>query len=181
MKELILIPKYIYEQLKNTGTKETPKEKKQKLKTAWKTQVPPIPLRSINTEHIINNDKQINTKEIPLSDKIAIHFKNPKLTKAKQLLKYFENKSGYRWDNDGNIQDHDKNIIDIINDFLNVRTILDDDTMQYYKYLIYNLNIPLELIQNKYLKTIISRLSFPSASPSGKSITGGNNTKWVTY
>ena len=37
MKELILIPKYIYEQLKNAQAKPTPKEKKQKLNPSWKT------------------------------------------------------------------------------------------------------------------------------------------------
>lgn len=169
MKEFVLIPKYMYEQLKNVQSTPHPTVKKRKLNTEWKTPVPPIPLRTVNVDSPLNLVKSNvnNTTDTQPSEKLPILFKNGKLTKAKQLLKILENKSDYI---------SGKDILGIIKDFLSPPTAINEEKLQYYNHLIYNLNIPSELVLNRYLKSLISNTSYPTTR-----IKGGTKIKWEAF
>ena len=93
-----------------------------------------------------------------LAKKLSIYFNDEDhLKKVQLILQYFENDI----DNEGNIispPNTNKNVINIIHDFPNSKGKLENEDINYYKHMIYNLNIPISLIENKYMKNSFTSL-----------------------
>ena len=161
MKELVLLPRNIFEMLskKNNNTNHIKQNKsKQKKPTKWRTHIAPpkIPLTQVHTPYQNKSGINIGSNKKPsitsFKDKLILYFPTEnKLKKAKLLLEYFQNII----DENGNITsppNTNKNFIDVSTTFLNATAPINtSDDLELYKILINSLSIPKSLIKNKHI------------------------------
>ena len=205
MKEFILLPKHTYDSIKQVSSSSSSEKRsdvvnsiqpKGQNKNAFKTTVPPppIPLRQIPIPEKHNNDSEndnrsykVNT-HTSVNDILSFRFEEEKLKKAQILLNYFKNNLNYKWDRKGDIHspNNNRNILDIITDFLNEKKSLANSDITYYKYIVYTSNMPLSLINNKSLKKSLETTKRTKSTRVGgkllKKIKRYNHhTNWKTY
>ena len=206
MKEFILLPKHTYNSIKLQPTSINEKRSqdvnrthtKGKNKNRWGTTVPPptqpIPLRQITVPEKRNNggddnrSYNVNT-HTTVNDRLTFHFQSMKLGKAQILLKHFKNNLNYKWDHEGDIHspNNNRNILDIIHDFLNEKKTLPTTDLDYYKYVVYSSNIPLSLIKNKSLKKSLEMEKYNTPNRVGGKLLNKkvkqykHHTNWNSY
>ena len=173
MKELVLLPRNIFEMLSKKNNNSTNHIKQNKIKpiktshtnilntkkpTKWRTHIAPpkISLTQVHTPYQNKSGINIGSNKknsiTSFKDRLILYFPNEnKLKKAKLLLEYFHNII----DENGNITsppNTNKNFIDISTIFLNANTSINiPDDLELYKILINTLSIPKSLIRNKHI------------------------------
>ena len=201
MKELVLIPKHIYEILSNSNQKSNnasgntlPKEGEE-----WQTRILPPPLQNnIRLNEVKIPEKKTTSSNPFIYELLALKIKTGEISHARTLLKYFENSGVVSWNSQGDLYAplNNYNIIDVIHDFIYKTHIYDTKKIDDYRYFISVTNIPPWLIKNNLLmnkiKSESASLSSLSATPSTPStrkkkgsglikIVKDKRNKWISY